>query len=85
MYRLAADRKDFEQSLAAGNVYVHVGGERYWQARRSGKTKFWPSRPLEFSVPIKMGFRDHARVTHNEYKTDSVRIATSRDEAEGRR
>jgi hypothetical protein len=84
-YRLAANRNDFEQSLDAGNVYVHVGGERYWLARRNGATKFWKTRPLDWSTPIKMGFRDHAHVTHTNFNTDSVRIAGSRDEAEGRR
>jgi hypothetical protein len=84
-YRLAVNRHDFEQSLAAGNVYVHVGGGRYWLARRDGKTKFWKTRPLEWVVPIKMGYRDHARVSHIDFHTDAVRVAASRDEAEGRR
>jgi hypothetical protein len=84
MYRLVADRKDFEQSLAAGNVYVAAGGGRYWLARRNGATKFWKTRPLDWSVPIKYGLREWARVTHENFNSDLVRVASSRDEESGR-
>jgi hypothetical protein len=84
MYRLVADRKDFEQSLDAGNVYVAAGGGRYWLARRNGATKFWKTRPLDWSVPIKYGLKECARVTHENFNSDLVRVASSRDEAEGR-
>jgi hypothetical protein len=85
MYRLAANRKDFEESLAAGNVYVCVGNGRFWLARRNGATKFWKTRPLDWMVPVKMGLRAHAQITHESFQLDLVRIATSRDEAEGRK
>lgn len=33
-------------------------------ARRSGATKLWKTRPSEFSLPVKIGFKGHAHIDH---------------------
>ena len=35
-------------------------------ARRNGKTQTWRTRPGEFRIPIKIGFRGYGAITHDD-------------------
>lgn len=40
----------------------YADGRTAYQARRNGATKTWRSRPGEFRIPIKIGFRDYGYI-----------------------
>lgn len=54
-----------EEALAAGRLEVYITGGRWWRARRNGATKTWVTRPGEFRVPIKAGFKLCGCIQHN--------------------
>ena len=33
-------------------------------ARRNGRTQTWKTRPGEFRIPVKIGFKGHGEITH---------------------
>lgn len=75
---------DIEKALDGVNglhLFVPAGGGRWWYARRNGQTKRWKTRPADFRIPIKYGFKNCAQIEHT---TDMalLRIAGSRDDAE---
>ena len=37
----------------------------YTDIKINGKCKIWKSKPLEFRLPIKIGFRDHGYITED--------------------
>lgn len=58
------DLKQIEEALEAGQLWACMGGGHYWRCRRNGRTKLWKTRPGEFRIPIKAGFRSCGYVTH---------------------
>lgn len=69
-----------EELLASGRLFVAMGGGRFWQARRNGKTQTWKKRPGDYRLPIKAGLASTGEITQD---TDpkTLRIADSQDEA----
>lgn len=64
------NREEIEAALDAGHVWVEAGNRgRWWRARRSGSTKLWKTRPMEFKIPFKIGM---ARRGQNGYFTYST-------------
>lgn len=55
--------QEIEAALAAGSLYAHMHNGRAWQLRRNGATKRWKTRPVDFSIPVKCGFRTCARIS----------------------
>lgn len=53
-----------EAALDSGFISARMVNGHYWRARRNGKTKTWKTRPGEFRIPIKVGFRTHGYITH---------------------
>ena len=49
-----------EQAMTENHFIDHWGD--HW--RRNGATKTWKTRPDEFRVPIKYGFRQCYAITH---------------------
>jgi hypothetical protein len=58
-----AFRDGFEEALTEGRVWVRMSNGRYWVVRRNGATKLWQTRPDDWAIPCKMGFRGHVTIT----------------------
>jgi hypothetical protein len=44
---------------------TYADGYTPYQARRNGRTKRWRTRPTEFSIPIKIGFKGYGTIDQN--------------------
>lgn len=53
-----------EAALDSGRLYANVNARHPWRVRRNGKTKTWKTRPGEFRIPIKVGFRGTGYITN---------------------
>jgi hypothetical protein len=64
-------RTEIEAALDTGELWAAMVSRfkptRYWRVRRNGKTQTWKTRPSEFSIPVKAGLREHARITETSY------------------
>lgn len=59
-------RQEFETALDAGQIKARMGNGNLWMVKRNGRTQTWKTRPNEFRIPIKIGFRDYGAVDqHN--------------------
>lgn len=67
-------REEFEVALDHGRVCCRMANGRLWSVRRNGATKLWKTRPGEFRVPIKIGFRNYGEVTHQSLNSDELVI-----------
>jgi hypothetical protein len=76
-------RDDIETALDAGGLYVAMGNGRWWPLRRNGATKLWKKDAARFRIPVKAGLRTYAAITET-YPLSALRIAHSREAAEGR-
>ncbi len=56
--------KAIEDLLDRGRLEARVSGGRWWRVRRNGKTQTWKTRPDEFRIPVKAGFRACGELTH---------------------
>lgn len=57
--------KEIEAALDSGRLFTKMANGRTWKARRNGATKTWKTRPGEFRIPVKAGFRTSGYVEHN--------------------
>lgn len=62
-----------ETALAANKLEIRVSSDRWWKARRNGKTKRWVRTPDRYEIPCKVGFRNHFTIS-NTYDPYLVRI-----------
>ena len=53
--------QEIERDLDAGLLRAKSNG---WRLRRNGKTQTWKTRPGHFRIPVKLGFRGYAEITH---------------------
>lgn len=60
-----ADYTTIEQAIDRGHIWALMNNGRWWQIRRNGQTKLWKSRPNEFRIPFKVGFRGTGYLGHN--------------------
>ena len=51
-------------ALDRGQLKLRQPNGNLWMVRRNGQTKRWVSRPGHFRIPLKIGFRSHAYLTH---------------------
>ncbi len=56
-------RNEIETALDAGRLYARMGNGAAWKARRNGATQTWKTRPDDYRIPIKAGFRSHGQIT----------------------
>lgn len=56
-------RKQIEDALDAGKLEVLMTNGNWWTCRRNGKTKTWKTRPDDFRIPVKCGFRTTFQLT----------------------
>lgn len=68
------NRQEFEAALDAGCIRVRMPNGRLWLCRRNGKTQVWKTRPNEFRIPIKYGFRSFGAVTHDNIESEELVI-----------
>ena len=55
----------FQQAVdEKARSFTYLGGGKRVGARRNGRTQTWKTRPGEFRIPIKIGFRAHGEITH---------------------
>ncbi len=54
-----------ESALAEGIVKAQAGNGNFWSCRRNGKTQTWKTRPGQFRIPVKIGFRSYGELTHD--------------------
>lgn len=67
-------RIEFETALDSGNVKFRMTSGKLWMVKRNGKTKTWKTRPDEFSIPVKVGFRSCTHVTHETLLSDTMKF-----------
>lgn len=63
-------RDQLETALDAGKLRVAMRNGKYWKCRRNGKTQTWKTRPDEFRIPIKFGFKFCDAITHDDLDAD---------------
>lgn len=69
-------REEIETLLDKRELCVRINSGRVWDSlRRNGATKLWKTRPAEFRIPIKYGFRGTGYIDQN---TEIVRLADGR-------
>lgn len=70
----AMNRETIESALDANKLRVKVNSGNLWSCRRNGKTQTWKTRPNEFRIPIKYGFRFYGEITHENMNSDELVI-----------
>jgi hypothetical protein len=65
--------QQIETALDSGQLWAKMGNGRTWCARRNGQTKTWKTRPGEFQIPVKAGFRACGYVRHDNLYNFEVR------------
>ena len=50
-------RIEIETALDEGRLQARMANGNWWDVRRNGQTKTWKTRPTEFRIPVKMGFK----------------------------
>lgn len=58
-------REHLEQALARHTVRYQMGPKRFWLVKRNGATKTWKTRPNDWRIPLKVGFRSHWQATQD--------------------
>lgn len=66
--------QDLETALDSGQLQVQMANDHWLTLRRNGRTKTWPSRPGDFYIPVKVGFRTYARLGPAELTSPHFRI-----------
>lgn len=54
-----------ERELDAGQIKARAHNGNFWSCRRNGRTQTWKTRPGEFRIPVKIGFRGHGAITQD--------------------
>lgn len=73
-HKSPATRQEFETMLDAGRIFVAMGNGRFWQCRRNGQTQTWKTRPNDFRVPVKAGFRTTGQFTQDELGSSNWQV-----------
>lgn len=72
---------EIEKALDNQCLYAAMRNGKWWLCRRNGATKLWKTRPADFRIPIKVGFRSYHAITQADDMAN-YRIAGSREDAE---
>lgn len=65
---------EIELALDAGRLSVLMTSGNWWAARRNGRTQLCKTRPGEFHIPIKAGFRATGELNHQSRQNIDFRI-----------
>jgi hypothetical protein len=67
-------RTEIETALDSGRLWLRATrNTNAIRCRRNGATRRWRTRPHEFLIPIKFGFRGTGRVDHSNTELFEVR------------
>ncbi len=61
----AWNAQEIGAQLDRGMICAAMHGGKWYRARRNGATKTWKTRPGEFRIPIKAGFKACGYIEHN--------------------
>lgn len=67
-------RQEIETALDAGKLWANMGNGRWWVCRRNGKTQTWKTRPDDYRIPVKAGFRSTGQITPDNARPDVFHI-----------
>ncbi len=67
-------RDQFEIALDTGRVRVRMSNGNLWSCRRNGRTQTWKTRPNDFRIPIKYGFKEYGQVTQDSINSPEIVI-----------
>lgn len=56
-------RQEIEEALDDSRLYVHMNHGNSQLCRRNGQTQIWKTRPDDYRVPFKHGFKSFGQVT----------------------
>lgn len=65
-------QQELETALDAGRLKFRLRNGNLWQVRRNGRTKTWKTRPREFRIPVKIGFRDCTQLSHGDLDNENL-------------
>lgn len=69
--------QELETALDSNQLQALMANNRWLTLRRNGRTKLWATRPHDFYIPVKVGFRTYARLGPAELTSPNFRIAPS--------
>ena len=58
-------REQIETALDSHKMSVRMRNGKLWMVRRNGRTQTWKTRPSEFRIPIKFGFKGYGEITQH--------------------
>jgi hypothetical protein len=67
-------REQIETALDRHQLKARMTNGRLWQIKRNGATKTWKTRPNEFRIPIKIGFRLYDYIDQDNFNSDGFVI-----------
>ena len=67
-------RDQFEIALDTGRVRLRTPNGNLWFCRRNGRTQTWKTRPNDFRIPIKYGFKEYGQVTQDSINSPEIVI-----------
>lgn len=56
-------QQEIEEALDRGLLEVNIREGKWWKVRRNGKTQTWKTRPNDYRIPAKTGFRTTFQIT----------------------
>lgn len=59
-------QQEIEEALDRGLLEVNIREGKWWKVRRNGKTQTWKTRPNDYRIPAKTGFRTTFQITFAE-------------------
>ena len=63
MFKLT--QEEANKAIDSGEVKALSSRGTWWSCRRNGKTKTWVTRPNDFRIPVKIGFRSCGYIYHD--------------------
>ncbi len=67
-------RQTIEAALDAGKLKCRMANGNLWQCRRNGRTQTWKTRPDDFRIPIKIGFKSYGNITPQSLDSEELVI-----------
>ena len=67
-------RNEIETALDRGTLKVRQRSGTLWSVRRNGRTQTWKTRPNDFRIPIKIGFRSYGYIDQDNINSEELVI-----------
>lgn len=62
---LTLSLEEIENSLMQRKLFVRTDKDSLWSVRKNGKVKFWKTRPSQFKIPVKFGWKYFGYITQD--------------------